>query len=816
MGEVLLSRISRCFRFHDLDVFDEASIKVAVVCNGDGSFEFIPGGEKIPGRKIQVENEKVESSYENPGDSDNLTRVEISRKFGGYYQQLEKALSCEWERVSNLDTGDYQIKEKKVFICADPGVTSVSGVILPLVGALKYLLRKEDIPHIHWNLFCFTGIESSPEAKINTYAFLRELSALKQENCSFKATLKTPPIDREVELSQIDLKLFLLDARSRGVAALKKEQLADVAARYMLLESFYEPQNVNPSDQEVYFHSPGTSELDFPLKEILRAAAGYESMELAKIYQNQDEMNPEKTADFTKKALKTAESNKLQKGTPDFSLFLWKEVEPDFDKYRQNPDIKERIQQFYDAHKKRQVSQLRDHLGKSAREHPYFREIKENLIHIMESFFYSFEPARKFLNQQKEKMDNLIQKLQKVDTNTPSDEVLEQKIRQMKLATAQNAKFPMIIASFLFILSPFAIAAYDFLLWKYPGGEYNIYKILISAIVILASVGGAHVQKLLMEDSLKETFLNLSETVQRKNRGEYHQMLKKAFGKFYGDLRAAIGIERDEESSWDPDEDFPLDGSLSDQVELYISRIKQAKLSVEVETEDFYGVQRLFDPKSTVEVEKFSRKFLNREVQPGDTDFYARCPAIFEKIKDNLPGFEEVLQCQEKASEFLHGFNREIFKGVKQKASENGIDLKKILGETGKDEIVSLTGNLLKEAAPLVKISDVRLKDEFQTSSDEKILFIPGEAVDKKRLQDLFPDKQVQFSSIPVEGEFLISLKTLRYKQLYKLSDLEDYRYFMDKLEQEKKEQIYCLAGIEKYPHINYESRAGGENNSCF
>ena len=835
IGEQALLFLGKTFRFHNFELLNKISMKIHIEAGADG-FTFTPDKGflenprlQIPGLSNDEEFSLIKTSAGDHGETTNpaddkidhrsINRRSYADKFCQLYEKLASAVKAEWKHSTEPDLlrevskKEWQIKGKKVFIIADLNDCASSAIIIPLIAALNYLMRNEKIPDIHWNIIGITGLDEDPMGKINSYSILKELEFLNKSPEPILIKLKTPPIDREVDLKGRTPQLYLMDAGARGVAPLKACEITQLAARYVFMESFYDAPFINPPDNELYFHSLGIGELVFPIKEILRRAAAADIALLETFLKKQRKFEEDEVAELSQNLLKEIEKKEPAK-LPHYSQYQWEESQPKLSDFEKDTELPKKVKEFFTNRQKEHDKKVTELYEDSPVKNPYIRDLINNVDHLMATAFYGFTASRKLIDTASDEINKALRKVRSWNPSPPSDEEYFKINREMQDAVASNTPFPIIIFAFIFMLVPFDMALYDFLIHKYPSGDFNLYKIGIVVASLILSAAGAYAQKSLMESTLAEKFLQFAAIVQEYHKVHYYRTVKELIETFYLEIKHLIIGVNDKEKEQIRKEVRELE-PLWSKLSRYIVLMEQVNFQPEVETQRFFDAPVILDSENEKELDGFFKRFLNRPLYLSDVPGASnRCPGIFDEINTGLPFWRDILATPEKRYDLFNKIYENRFSVIQNNIESLGLDVWKMIEKLG-DRYFKLTAaNLDEFSTILAKINENHLNREAQINMAERIIFVPGKGRLIKNIEDFARKKQF----VTKEAEFLkdnmIFFQSSRFINIYKLANLNDRKYYENRLTPEEKRNLYINDIFLNAPDINYDSRTKGREES--
>lgn len=827
LGRIALDEISLAFHYHDLDLLNRTIMRIHINA-GENRISFsAPGIEKsgsLPD-KIELDStsfrkkacEDLSDSANEIVESSQFNRRCYLEKFCEGYEDLAEVVRWECERATHPDLmrelarEGYQVKSKKIFIIADIADIASSALILPIVGALKYIFRNERIPDSQWNIIAVAGLEQSPAGKVLSYAFLKEFETLKKSENPFSISLKTPPIDSEIDLVDINPQLYLIDASAHGVASLCEREIAQVISRFMLVETFQTPNSPNPQDRELYFHSFGTGELLFPLADILRGVAYRDIDRFMHLFLEQAEIEDEKKAEFVKNALQDAKKKEPAE-LPSYNDYIWERTKPGLKDFSNGIELIKEVREHFMTVQKKNDKRVSDIFSEDPLSHEYFRELSELVDRLMDSEFYGRIAAFAFLNSAAVKIKNLLGKIQNWRPQPPSDDEYHEKLVQMKEAIYSNTLFPIAIMVFIFILIPFDKALYDFILWKYEPAETMMIKVTIIVVSLLISCIGAYMQKKLIEGTLKEKFESFVACIQEFHKVHYYKTVKSLMERFYMEMQNLIeGI--DEENRCRIRSEIINTVPLQHKLDTFMKKMSGVKFSAPEKFPGFFGAPPMIEPDNPDELDKFLKRFLDRPYKIEEiADFHRKCAVMMKELNKNLPSWKDIYEKRESGIRFFRQLFENRYKSLLKRMEEKNVDIWKIIEEMEDEYFAPPTENLERMSSPLINVGENALLDEADMDISKKLIFMKRKGEHLKVISEFARTREFTIAETDFFGDNMLFLQTLRFQQIYKLPNLDDWKIFEGKIEPALRKNLYIDDRFLNAPDINYSARAAGDN----
>jgi len=583
-----------------------------------------------------------------------------------------------------------------------------------------------------------------------------------------------------------------------------------VAARYIFLETFYDAPFINPPDKELYFNSFGIGELMFPLNEAIWRAAASDISMLADFIRRESELDEHKQVEVTESHMD--EIRKRHPATlPHYSNYQWEKVEPHLKDFRRGPDLAADIKNFFRERQKDHDRKVRELYAETPLKNPYIVDLRANIEKLMGNSFYGYTASTRLLQEAEDEIEASLEKILSWNPAPPTREEYDSLTGEMKEAVQNITSFPMIVFAFLFIIIPFDKSLYDFLTWHYPDGDFTLYKILIVAGSILLSAGGAYIQKILMEGTLKETFNKYAACIQEFHRVHYYKTVKNTIETFYLEMKQLVsGVDSDDKKKIRPEIRETL--SIRMEIEKYREVMERAQFSPEIGEDRFFNALLVIDPKKEKELDPFFMKFLSRPFNLGDQpDSYRKCSHIFEEVNQGLPTRRDILASTEKRDQFFQKMFENRYRMLWKKIENLDIDLWKFIEKMESEYFLPTASNLENTSSPLAKLEEHDLRDEANIMITERSIFLHERGKMMKSIEEY--SKKKQFKTVKVEflGDNILFMQTSRFVHIYKLSNLNDWKYYEERLEPDEKRRLYANDIFLNAPDIDYSSRTGRE-----
>ncbi len=832
LGQNTLFNLGQSLQFHGFDLMDKLTMKILVEAGSDG-FSFTPEKGKVD--EVIVESDFILDfkepapmrtpplNGEKQGDEKDLSNRMDRRYYADrlcqMYEKLALAVKSEWKHASNPDLlrevskNDWQIKGKKIFIVADISDCASSALIIPMLGALNYLLRSEKIPDIHWNIIGVTGLNEDPVGKIHSYSLLKELEFLNKSPEPVNVKLRTPPIDREIDLKGKNPQLYILDAASRGVAPLKDEEISQLIARYIFLEQFYDAPFINPPDKELYFHSLGIGELIFPLNEIIWKCAETDIRLLEEYFKKQKEFDEEETVNLSGHLLKEIADKEPAK-LPNYSQYQWENIEPKMSDFQQDSSLVQQVKDFFMKRQKEHDKKVIELYEESPAKTPYIRDLIENVDKLMKGNFYGFTASRKLIDQASAEIEKALSKIRSWNPQPPDQLEYFEVSRAMQDAVDSNTSFAMIVFAFLFMLIPFDIALYDFLLHRFPSGDVNMFKLLILAGSGILSAAGAYAQKTLMEGTLKEKFIKFADIVQEFHKVHYYRTVKETIETFYLELKhLIIGVDGKEKEQIR--KEIRETDSLWSKLNRYHILMEEVKFDPKIDSHRFFDAPLLLNTENEKELDGFFKKFLNRPFRLSDIPGVSkRCSIVFDEINIDLPFWREILDIPEKRYDFFNKMYENRFENIKKNIDNLGLDIWKVIEKLGNEYFKPTAANLDEISSVLVRTDEHHLRTEADIKISERIIFLSGKGKIIKSIEEYAARKLFKAREVDFLMDSLLFFQAKRFIPIYKLGNLDDWKYYENRLTPGEKRQLYINDIFMNAPDVNYTSRTAGREES--